>query len=322
MPDATRPQTPRPAERHLRVAALQLQTQLGDIAANLEHAEQVATTAGDSGAEWIVLPEFFATGMGFSPALRDRAQGVDGPAAALLSRLARRYHAKVGGSFLCRDPDGETRNAFLLMGPDGLLARHNKDEPTLWENCWYTGGDDDGRFEIDGLRVGVVLCAEFGRAATVKRLAQVDLVVGGSLTWHAPEYIPLWLGRGAIERRLFTGISAWAAPFARMVGAPVVEATHCGQLVCRDQLLPLEYRSPIGDGAKICAADGTLLAARTPGEGPGVVQASVVVGAVPPVEPTPSTEWVRPLGPLGSVFWNLQRAHGRSWYQKHVREHP
>src|SRR4051812_13505518 len=116
----------------MRVAALQVEAALGNISANLQACERLTDAAAAAGAKWIILPEFFTTGMAFSPKLHGTALPADGPATELLLSLAKRHHAKVGGSFLCRDVDGHVRNAFLLAPPDGIVARHDKDQPTLW----------------------------------------------------------------------------------------------------------------------------------------------------------------------------------------------
>ena len=65
-----------------RLAAVQLEAVLGNTAANLAACERLVNDAGEAGAEWIVLPEFFTSGMGFSPKLRDAALPLDGPASA------------------------------------------------------------------------------------------------------------------------------------------------------------------------------------------------------------------------------------------------
>jgi len=195
--------------RTLRIAAIQLHSEIGDVKKNLLNCEQLADAAGKAGAKWIVLPEFFTTGMGFTPQLKNTALPADGPATELLLSIARRYQANVGGSFLCRDADFHIRNAFLLASPTGIVGRHSKDEPTLWENCWYIGGADDGRLDVNGIKVGVALCAELGRTATAKRLSGVDLVLAGSYTWHLPDYFPGWLGRHRLDRKLFSEISSW-----------------------------------------------------------------------------------------------------------------
>src|ERR671916_749071 len=67
----------------------------------------VAGAAAARGAEWIVLPEFFTTGVGFFPELAERSLPPDGAATELLLSLARRHGAVVGGAVLCRDFDGE-----------------------------------------------------------------------------------------------------------------------------------------------------------------------------------------------------------------------
>jgi predicted amidohydrolase len=302
----------------MKAAAIQLRPVIADVVANLLACERLADEAGAQGAEWILLPEFFTTGMGFVPQLAGAALPADGPATDLLLRLARRHGANVGGSFLCRDPDGEVRNSFFLATPDGIAGRHDKDIPTMWENCFYRGGEDDGVIDVDRIRVGAALCLEFNRSQTVRRLRGVDLVVGGSFTWDAPDYLP-----DAVRTRLTSNMTRivrnWAPRFARLVGAPVVEAAHCGELVCRDQLLPaLRYRSAIGNGAKICAADGTILAGRSPADGPGHVIAEVEAGAVEPLDSPPERFWIEPLGPTGETLWRIQNAHGARWYQRKV----
>ena len=128
----------------VRVAAVQLEARIADVAENLARCERLADEAGAQGAELIVLPEFFTTGMAFREELADAALPPDGAATDLMAALARRHDATVGGSFICRDADGENRNAFLLVTSDGVVGRHDKDIPTMWENAFYIGGTDDG----------------------------------------------------------------------------------------------------------------------------------------------------------------------------------
>src|SRR5215204_989685 len=211
----------------MRVAAIQMESVVGDVEANLAACRRLADAAAHEGAEWIILPEFFTTGMGFLPELSQHSLPPDGAATALLDALARRHGAVVGGSFLCHDADGHVRNAFFLATPEGIAGRHDKDIPTMWENCFYVGGTDDGLIKVGGLTVGVALCQEFNRTRTVERLrGEADIVVGGSFTWGAPGWMPFrdYLQR-SIER-----YTDWAPLFARLVGCPVVEATHCGRM--------------------------------------------------------------------------------------------
>ncbi len=85
----------------------------------------------------IVLPEFVTTGMGFLDELADAALPPEGAGLQLMRELALRHGAVVGGSFICRDEDGENRNAWfcaaapairpyqgaaVITAPDGEIA--------------------------------------------------------------------------------------------------------------------------------------------------------------------------------------------------------
>ena len=56
----------------MRVAAVQLEVALGDVAANLAACEELARAAAADRAEAIALPEFFTTGAAFLPSARRR----------------------------------------------------------------------------------------------------------------------------------------------------------------------------------------------------------------------------------------------------------
>lgn len=303
----------------MRVAAVQQEPVVGDVARNLAACERLGEEAGEAGAELIVLPEFFTTGMGFIPELAEASLPLRGPATDLMQHLARRYGATVGGSFLCRDEDGEVRNSFVLVTPHGIAGRHNKDMPTMWENCFYVGGDDDGRLRVDDLDVGVVLCLEFDRTATARRLrGRVDLVLGASSVWSVPDALP-----GPVYRRLearMAAIDLSRPRMARMVGAPVVEATHCGRLDSATPWVPwMRYRTFLRGGAQVLDASGHVIARRDRDEGAGVVVADVTIGRTETYEAVPGRFWVVPLGLVGETLWRYQRAHGRRWYRRHVR---
>jgi predicted amidohydrolase len=307
----------------MRMAAVQLEAVMGDVAANLERCERLADAAAAAGAEWIVLPEFFTTGSGFREDLAGAAVAADGAATALLRDLARRHGATVGGSFLCRDLDGEVRNAFLLSDPNGrIIGRHDKDLPTMWENCLYIGGEDDGIIDAGDMRVGVGMCWELMRTQTARRLrGQVDVVVGGSFWLSIPPWPP-----ATVFRRLETTNARTAAVvaerFGRFVGAPVVHAAHCGPLECRIPWTPLTYRGFVQGGALVADADGNVLARRDRRDGAGFAIADVQPGRVAPADPLPQGFWLDRRGVVPAFMWHYQREHGKRWYARHTRGLP
>jgi len=299
----------------LRVAAVQTQARLGDTAANLADCERLVEQAVADGATWVVLPEFFSTGIGYLPAISAQAPGPDGEPTRLLARLAARHGIHLGGSTLVRDDDGHVRNAFWLFGPGGLLGRHDKDLPTMWESALYTGGTDAGRIAVGETTVGVALCWELMRSQTVARLGgQVDLVLGGSGWWSLPE----WPLLGGAERRNHARATAAPARFARHVGAPVVHAAHAGRIECGFLGTPLRYRGRLEGGAQICDADGTVLAYRDRDEGEGVVIAEVT-----PTRRTPSYAsdrfWLQRRGGVATAAWLFHNRVGRRRYAKASR---
>ncbi|RHW26054.1 carbon-nitrogen hydrolase family protein [Nocardioides immobilis] len=297
----------------MRVAAVQTATILADVDANLAGCERQASEAAQEGAEWILLPEFFTTGVAFKPELVDCALPPDGAATQLLLGVAKRHDVTIGGSFLCLDDDGHVRNAFFLATSDGIVGRHDKDIPSAWENCFYVGGTDDGILDVDGLPVGVALCLEYNRTQTVRRLrGKVDLVVGGSNKWGAPKGSPAYLHRGA-ER-----LCEWVPPFARQMGCPVVDANHTGPLRFKMPMVGLPYITELQGGSIICDARGDTLAYRHRDQGAGIVVADVEPGRIEPVDPIPDRFWINEMDVVTrNLSWRLPNWHGKRWYDRH-----
>ncbi|MGH9081421.1 MAG: nitrilase-related carbon-nitrogen hydrolase, partial [Acidimicrobiales bacterium] len=109
----------------MRVAAIQT-TAGADRAANLTAAGALVEEAARSGAELVVLPEYFS--LAGSPAvLRGGAEPLEGPTTAWACGLARRHGiGLVAGSFPERpapgaDTDGRVFNTSCLIGTAGSV---------------------------------------------------------------------------------------------------------------------------------------------------------------------------------------------------------
>jgi predicted amidohydrolase len=303
----------------VRVAAIQLQPVIADVDANLEASAGLIAEAVREGAELVALPEFFTSGAVYDERLVEAILRPDHP---FLPDSAREHGVYLGGSFLCRDTDGEVRNAYFLAGPDGeILGRHDKDLPTMWENAFYVGGrpDDDGVFETGTFAAAAAVCWEFMRSQTARRLrGRVDVVVGGSNWWS----VPLWRPR-AVTRRWAASNEATAgrAPVAmsRLVGAPVVHANMSGPIDCGLPDLPgVRYRGRFVGAASITDASGAVVAARPAVQGPGVTVADVELGRRRPLDPVPDRFWLHRRGPMPAVVWHTQRLAGRRFYSRNV----
>jgi predicted amidohydrolase len=308
----------------MRIAAVQLEPVVGDIAENLRRCRALGDEAGAAGADWIVLPEFFTTAMGFLDVIVDAALPPDGAGTQLMRELAARHSAIVGGSFICRDADGHNRNAWFMIAPDGrVLGRHNKDIPTMWEHSFYIGGNDDGVIDADGMPVGAAVCWELMRNQTVRRLrGRVDLIVSGSAWWSIPQWPPAALTRSLEAANARTAASV-APAMARAVGVPVAHAAHCGPVQCGLPLLPgVTYRGRYQGGACIVDGHGGLLAWRGPNDGPGIVIADVEPRRTQPTLEYDAGVWLHQRGALPALTWAYQNAHGRLWYRRHCVGRP
>ena len=102
----------------IRVAAIQMVAELGDVDANLAMAERLVRVAFERGANCVILPELFSSGNAFFPHMASATRAIDGRPAAVLLDLACEGNAIVGGSFLAWR-DGNVYNSFVLALPDG-----------------------------------------------------------------------------------------------------------------------------------------------------------------------------------------------------------
>ena len=336
-----------------RVAAVQMHAQLGDVTANLENAERWVRLALQEGAQWVVLPEFFTTGIALHPTrLLDAYEPLDGRPMQLLKRLARDGDACVGGSFLARS-GADVFNTFVLAAPNGDVFTHDKDFPTSnIESSVYAGGEDDeyvkelrrraavdhpspiagraqniksGVLAVPGrLTVGTALCWEQVRYRTARRLTgQVDLVLAAS-GW------PFSNASSAISRpqgdaRVVPTVpseSVREAPrrLARLVGAPVVHANLVGDTWNLPANAPARLLRFSGE-SQIVDAHGHTIASRRYADGEGLVIADVEARRVTPVESIPADGVWTPEGPSpgGDAGWYVSGAAGRTAYLTDTR---
>jgi N-carbamoylputrescine amidase len=304
----------------VKVAAVQMEARLADIDYNLERAEALLERAFAKGCELVVLPEFFTSGVAFHPDMRRVALPLEGPALALMESAARRHGGWVGGSFIC-SREADAYNTWVLVSPDGGRWTHDKDQPTMWENCWYVGGSDDGVLDTGGPlgTVGAAMCWELVRTRTVHRLrGKVDLLVGGSCWWDVPDRaIPIPGKHRASERNMQIMIDT-PARMARLIGAPVVHAAHAGSFRAGMPMLPgFPYRSSFLGEAQVVDASGRVLARLRRQDGEGLAVADIEPGRGTPVEEPPAGFWIPALPWLIRMVWQYQNMHGRFYYTRH-----
>lgn len=289
-------------ERSIRVAAIQMNSQLSELETNLATAEKLIREAFEQNAELVILPEFFTTpGYGFSynPKVLEAVCPLNGKPMQLLKKLSQEYNGIIGGSFIAFNGK-DAYNSFVLAFPDGTHFIHNKDYPTGLENCYYTGGSDDGVFETPIGNIGVALCWEFVRTGTAKRLLdRVDIVIGGSC-WTLPVDPEDWPKDD--EPSL---LKSTPSRFARLVGVPVVHTNHVGEVRYDSEEDPSKnHARSYGGETQIVDGFGKIIERFSYKDGEGILFADVVLGKVDgPIEPIPDGFWIPEIQEDTQKFW-------------------
>ena len=107
--------------KHLTLGVVQIDSEVGNISANLEHAGELVEAAARQGAQIVVTPELMPCGYTLTEAIWDYAEPFDGRTVAWLTRLSQQLDIFLGTSFL--EACGEDfYNTFALAAPDGSIA--------------------------------------------------------------------------------------------------------------------------------------------------------------------------------------------------------
>jgi len=306
----------------MRVAAIQMEAQIGAVEENCAAAERLVVEAIREGAELVILPEFFTSSAAFHPSLLDAARPIDGAPRQLLCRLAREQNAIVGGSFIAEHGE-KTHNSFVLAFPDGATHFHDKDLPTMWENCYYEPGNDDGVVETSAGTIGIAMCWELIRTQTLRRLeGRIGLAVGGSCWWDVPY--------GSDSPELAAARDANVAlyektppTFARILRVPFVHAAHTGDF---EGLTPgaddLPYRSRWLGRAQVVDGHGKVLACADQSDGEAIVIADIAPGQVEasPID-IPDSFWLHEIPAAALAAWDGQNAFGMKYYEEVTKPH-
>jgi N-carbamoylputrescine amidase len=203
----------------IHIAAVQMQSRLGCIADNLEHAVPLVEQAAGLGAQLVSLPELAASGYSLSPLVWEAAETCDGPTLRWLGGISARLGIYVGIGFV--ETDGKDfYNSYALGAPDGRIAgvvRKSNPEVNIFKPC-------EGPHVIATPlgRIGIGICADNLFVANLVRMQKhsADLL----LMPHAAP-LPFKAGGPIQEKELPEGrhsMSNMAPAFAQRIGLPTV----------------------------------------------------------------------------------------------------
>jgi predicted amidohydrolase len=166
----------------VRIAAVQMNPELGNVAANRHLVVERVREATSAGARLVVFPECALTGYGFASKAEamEHAEPIPGPTLLPISLVCARYHAFAVVGLLERDGD-RLFNACSLVGAGGVIGSYRKVHlPHLGVDRFAEPGDRP--FEVHtagGVRIGMHICYDgaFPESGRILSLLGADLLV-------------------------------------------------------------------------------------------------------------------------------------------------
>lgn len=159
---------------NLTITYLQTELAWEDPIENRKHLEQQILAAGSS--DLVVLPEMFLTGFTMAP--HTCAEPLGGDNLKWLIELAQRSNTAIAGS-LAVDLEGQYRNRFVFVTPDGRIARYDKrhlftmgDEPNHYE-----AGEERVIIEYRGWRILPLVCYDLRFPVWSRNRNDYDLMI-------------------------------------------------------------------------------------------------------------------------------------------------
>lgn len=142
-----------------KVGVAQPAVVMGDKRANLAALLTSVAQAGQARCDAVVLPECGLAGW-LSPAARTAAEPVPGPFTRRLAALARRWRMSIAAGLEER-AEGRIYNSAVLIDASGRLRLHHRkiNELDLGLET-YARGDRLGVADVDGLKIGLDICAD------------------------------------------------------------------------------------------------------------------------------------------------------------------
>lgn len=165
-----------------KIAAVQINSRLGDVAHNLRAVRAGLRDAARLGARLAVFPECVLTGYCFESGEEARpfAEPAPGPSTDALAADCCQLGVWAVVGLLERD-GANLFNACALIGPDGFVAAYRKIHlPYLGVDRFTTPGDRPfAVHDLGGLRVGMHICYDgsFPESARVLTVLGADLLV-------------------------------------------------------------------------------------------------------------------------------------------------
>lgn len=155
----------------MKVGFVQNHPEFGKVQANLDRIEEML--AGKV-ADLFVLPELFSTGYRFKN-MEEAHQYAElvpgGVTTSFLCHLAKQINTYFIAGLVEIDDD-RIYNSSVILGPEGFIGRYRKIHLFDTEKtCFHTGTEAPPVFDLNGTKVGVMICFDWRFPETARSLA-------------------------------------------------------------------------------------------------------------------------------------------------------
>lgn len=158
----------------MKIAVYQLPGTPLDVAANIASLARQAEAAAEQGARLLIAPEMILSGYDIgAQAIAERAEAADGASARAIAELARVHQLAILYGYPERDGE-KIYNAVQLIDRDGSrLANYRKTHlfSDIDRDAFSPGDQATVIAELEGWRVGLLICYDVEFPETVRRLA-------------------------------------------------------------------------------------------------------------------------------------------------------
>ena len=230
-----------------------------DVAAFQSHIDALASAAADAGSRVLLLPELACVGLlwgdpqagettvaAVADLYRRRLTPLLHPYCDALRDVAVSRRLTVAGASFWHEESGHGRNSAFVARPDGTLLRQDKLHPTRPEQAIGTiGGDQLSIFEIDDIRMGMLVCYDVQFPELARHLVAngIEALLVPSLTTSRGYWRVRHSAHArAVENQVYVCVS----PIVGSLGIPVDNPVHGvgGAFVA----CPIDNRFGIDDG--------------------------------------------------------------------------
>jgi len=190
----------------MKIAALQLDIAWENRKKNYERVSEFASKAKDNDADFLVLPEMFATGFSMNPKIT--AEDYNGETATFIKQLANQYEIGVLGGLVFNGLNKKGRNSAMAVDRTGkdlgiyakthLFAFMNEDKV-------HEPGDGPKIFEFEGIKCAAFICYDLRFPELFRLVANECDVIFVIASWPAARqtHWDIMLPSRAVENQLY-----------------------------------------------------------------------------------------------------------------------